>query len=318
MMSERVQRALNRLTAGAENYACGSYIAALSPLQRTEIYTALVFDRLLRKMRTLDTLRTEATDNWNQTFYLLYFRTLGDRINQEAYLELARRVPYKYLLRERKATHAVEAMLLGTSGLLELYRDDAYTLDLKRAYSYLSAKYALSAMNAEQWNLAEIRPVNHPVLRLAQAAEFFTRDEFVMDHAMSCRTEGDIYHLFCIEASDYWRQHYVPGTERGDLPKRLGAFKANIIGINLVALLQFAYGSYTSNDTLRDSALTLLESLPAEENRYIRSWQNEAVQPANAFETQALLQLATEYCATRRCAACPVGRRIIHTIHNIE
>ena len=37
-------------------------------------------------MRMVDALREEASENWNQTFYLLYFRTLGDRRNQEAYL----------------------------------------------------------------------------------------------------------------------------------------------------------------------------------------------------------------------------------------
>ena len=92
---------LNRLQAGAGTYACGGYLAGLSSLQRSEICTALLFSRLERKMRMVDALREEASENWNQTFYLLYFRTLGDRRNQEAYLSLARRVPYKVVLRER-------------------------------------------------------------------------------------------------------------------------------------------------------------------------------------------------------------------------
>ncbi len=313
MGGEREQRALNRLLAGAGNYACGGYLTALDPLLRTEICTTLVFDRLDRKMRTVTTLHTQADENWNQTFYLLYFRTLGDRQNQEAYLELARRVPYKIVLRERKAAHAIEAMLLGTSGLLELYRHDEYTLDLRRTYEYLASKHELQPMPTSAWVLSEIRPANHPVLRLAQAAAFFAQDEFVMDRAMRCRTESDIRNLFCIEAPGYWRTHYIPGSVGDETPKRLGNFKANIIGINLVAVLQFAYGSYSANDRLRDSALTLLETLAAEENRYIRSWQNEGLSPSNAFESQALLQLATEYCPAKRCATCPVGRRIVKT-----
>ena len=75
-------------------------------------------------------------------------------------------------------------------------------------------------------------------------------------------------------------------------------------------MLQFAYGSYVANDRLRDSALSLLERLPAEDNRYMREWTAAGVKPRNAFESQALLQLATEYCAAQRCAQCPVGRRI--------
>ena len=305
---------LNRLQAGAGTYACGGYLAGLGSLQRSEICTALLFSRLERKMRMVDALREEASENWNQTFYLLYFRTLGDRRNQEAYLSLARRVPYKVVLRERLAPRAVEAMFFGASGLLTLYPHDAYTLDLARDFEYLAAKYDIEPLDAGVWELDEIRPANHPVLRLAQAAEFFIQDEFVMERAMSCRTEEDIRRLFCIEASDYWRTHHIPGIASDEHPKRLGAFKANIIGINLVSVLQFAYGSYTGREALRDSALTLLERLPAEDNRYMRGWHDAGLTPRSAFESQALLQLATEYCAAKRCAECPVGRRILNNL----
>ena len=303
---------LNRLQAGAGTYACGGYLAGLGSLQRSEICTALLFSRLERKMRMVDALREEASENWNQTFYLLYFR------NQEAYLSLARRVPYKVVLRERLAPRAVEAMFFGASGLLTLYPHDAYTLDLARDFEYLAAKYDIEPLEAGVWELDEVRPANHPVLRLAQAAEFFIQDEFVMERAMSCRTEEDIRRLFCIEASAYWRTHHIPGIASDEHPKRLGAFKANIIGINLVSVLQFAYGSVTGRETLRDSALTLLERLPAEDNRYMRNWRNTGVSIRNAFESQALLQLATEYCPAKRCTECPVGRRILQSISSTE
>lgn len=314
MGAEQEQRMLNRLHAGAGIYACGGYLAGLNTLQRSELCTALLFDRLERKIRMVETLRHEASENWNQTFYLLYFRTLGDRQNQDAYLALARRIPYKTVLRERLAPHAVESLFFGASGLLSLYPHDAYTLDLGRNFEYLAAKYEIEPMDTGVWELDGIRPANHPVLRLAQAAEFFSQDEFVMERAMACRTEDDIRQLFCVEASDYWRTHHIPGIASDEHPKRLGAFKANIIGINLVSVLQFAYSSYTGRESLRDSALTLLERLPAEDNRYMRGWHNAGVTIRNAFESQALLQLATEYCPAKRCAECPVGRRILGSI----
>lgn len=316
--TEQRSRTIERLEARAGEHACGGFFAALDDLQRTELFTTLIFDRLQRKMRTVEALRREAADNWNQTFYLLYFRTLGDRRNQEAYLELARRVPYRVVLRERRVPHAIEAMLFGASGLLDLYRNDEYTLNLRRNFEHLAAKYDIRPMEAAVWELAEIRPANHPVLRLAQAAEFFAQDEFVMDRTMACRSEEDVRRLFGIEAADYWRTHFVPAAESDSRPKRIGAFKANIIGINLVVVLQFAYGSFMSNERLRDSALSLLERLPAEDNRYMRDWAAAGVRPRNAFESQALLQLATEYCPERRCAECPVGRRIAKSIPEMQ
>ena len=197
---------------------------------------------------------------------------------------------------------------------MELNPNDTYTLNLARNFEYLAAKYNIEPMQAGAWQLGDIRPANHPVLRLAQAAEFFAQDEFVMERAMACRTEEEIRRLFCVEASDYWRTHHIPGIAGDDRPKRLGTFKANIIGINLVSVLQFAYGSYTGREALRDSALTLLERLPAEDNRYMRGWHDAGLTPRSAFESQALLQLATEYCAAKRCAECPVGRRILNNL----
>lgn len=312
MDGEREAELLDRLRAGAGTYACGTYLAALDPLHRTELLTALAYDRLRRKFRALRTLYTEAGENWNQTFYLLFFRTLGDKRNQPAYLTLARRVTYATVLRERASLHNVEAMLFGCSGLLELYPHDSYTLDLRRDFEYLAVKYGIEPMDASEWDLTRLHPANHPVLRLAQAAAFFAGHEFVVDRVLGCRTGEDVERLFGTEASAYWSTHYLPGVASGRQPKRIGSFKSNILGINLVAIMQYAYGSYMDSDPLRNRAIALLERLAAEDNVYMRGWQAEGLVPRNAFESQALLQLATEYCAARRCTECPVGRRRLH------
>ena len=315
-MQPREKELINRLIAGAEagTMACGGYLASLDPLHRTELCSKLLFERLERKMQLVSGLYREAAENWNQTFYLLYFRTLGDRQNQEAYLDLARRVPYRYLLRERLTPHAIETMLIGTSGLLSLYPKDSYTERLTDEYRHLAAKYNLQPMESNAWVLHEVRPANHPILRLAQAAEFFQQDEFLMDRVLECRDERSVQRLFCIETNNYWRTHYTPANQADDHPKRLGRFKAHVLGINLVAMLQFAYGSLTGREELRDRALMLLEKLPAEENRYMRLWQREGVRLRDAFESQALLQLITEYCLVQRCEACPVARRMVREL----
>lgn len=320
MTSEREEQLISRLMASVETgcVACGTYLASLDSLRRTEIYTTLLFERLERKIRVVEELREEADLNWNQTFYLLYFRTLGDSKNQATYLELARRVPYQLLLRERRTPRAIEAMLLGASGLLNLYPCDSYTLGLQHEFRHFAAKYNLQPLDARAWQLQEVRPANHPVLRLAQAAEFFQCDDFVFNRMLDCRTEADVQALFCTDAAPYWRTHYIPASESDERPKRLGAFKAHILGINLVAVLQFTYGSLMGKEYLRESALTLLETLPAEDNRYMRLWRAEGIRPRDAFESQALLQLHTEHCAKRTCATCPLARRMRYKIRQEE
>ena len=166
-------------------------------------------------------------------------------------------------------------------------------------------------MSAGEWNLHRINPLNHPVLRLAQAAAFFSECEFVCRDALACRTADDVARLFGAEASDYWMTHFTPGNEGSQLPKRIGRTKSALIGINLVAPLQFAYGRLTENEQIRERAMDLLESIEAEDNRYMRRWAAYGVVPANAFDSQALLQLSTSYCEGRRCEECPLGRMIL-------
>lgn len=318
-MTEQEKQVLERLQQDDTKEACANYLAGADPLRRHEILTALAFDRFRYKMELVDTLRESCSGDWNQTFYRLYFRTLGDSTNQDAYLTLAERVPYKIVLRERTTPHAVEAMLLGVSGLLALYERDTYILDLLRSFEHLAAKYTLEPMEAAAWNLTDIRPANHPLLRIVQAARFFIQDEFIMNRTMECRTPKEVQRLFGVEAPDYWNTHYTPNAEREWYPKRIGKFKSDIIGINLVAVLQFAYGSYTDHEQLRENALKLLELIEPENNRFTRAWRDAGVPaPANAFESQALLQLAKVYCANDRCSDCPVGRRILDKVRRMQ
>ena len=167
MTDEELRRAEHRLLAGAATYACGGYIARLDALHRNDLYTRLAYDRLERKYDVARELFTESDSNWNQTFYVLLFRTIGDVTNRDAFLTLARRVSYRMVLRERASLHAVEAMLIGASGLLDNYRDDAYTRSLKQDFDYFSRKYEIAPMTGAEWNLRDIRPANHPLLRIA-------------------------------------------------------------------------------------------------------------------------------------------------------
>ena len=314
MKDEEVQRAERRLLAGAATYACGRYVARLDTLHRNDLYTRLAYDRLARKYNVVRELFAESDRNWNQTFYVLLFRTIGDTTNRDAFMTLARRISYRMVLRERASLHAVEAMLFGASGLLDNYRDDAYTRSLKKDFEYFSHKYEIEPMTGAEWNLRDIRPSNHPLLRIAQLWAFRASNGFLIDRLVECRTEEDVHRLFSAEASDYWYTHYIPASATHELPKRIGRMKSDLLGINLVALIQYAYGAYNGSEQLRERAFALLEAIPAEENRFMRRWRFYDLHPANAFESQALLQLATEYCDRRRCAECPVGRRRLATL----
>lgn len=308
--------AYDRLRQGAPVCACGGYLAGLDALHRSEICNALTFDRLNGKYRTVREVYLASGENWNQTFYVMLFRYMGDPANRETYMELARRVRYKTVLRERgeQGSVRIEAMLFGGAGLLATLPEDDYTRLLQREFDYLSRKYDIDPLESDRWQMRGIRPANRPTLRLAQLAAFLSRHEFVIERVIECRSGADVYRLFGVEAPQYWSSPCRTEDPASERPRRVGHFKSDILAINLVAILQFAYGTYTAQDGLLARAVALLESIPAEDNRYMRRWSDYGLRPANAFESQALLQLAAVYCASSRCTECPVGRRIVQEL----
>ena len=50
--------------------------------------------------------------------------------------------------------------------------------------------------------------------------------------------------------------------EIDEITKRIGRMKADLLGINLVAQIQYAYGAYTRDEALRERAIALLEAIP--------------------------------------------------------
>lgn len=166
-------------------------------------------------------------------------------------------------------------------------------------------------MSAKEWRLNRIYPHNHPILRLSQIATFISQTPHMMDRILECRTAKDVNKLFAVETQPYWLTHYIPASSSPKVNKRMGQMKTDLMGINLVAQMQFAYGSYTSSEILRSRALSLLEDIPAEENSIIKQWNSYGKLAKSAFDSQALLQLAFEYCRDKRCEECVVARRII-------
>lgn len=312
--ADQTAEILERLRTGAAGHACAGFLTTLDPLHLADLLTGLVYDRLRRKYDAAAEIYRISGQNWNQTFYTLLFRYIGDLSNQDTYTELARRATYTMVLRERRSLSRIEALLFGTSGLLDTFRPDDYIRRLRDDFAYFRARYDIEPIDPSAWKTANIRPGNLPRLRIAQLASFFSQHDFVFEQLLACRTRQEVNRLFRTEASPYWSgaRHTPEGPEEN--PKRVGQHKTDVFGINVVSILQYVYGSYIQNEELRDRAIALLECIPAEENKYTRPWIAAGVNPRNAFDTQGLIQLSREYCAAQRCECCPVARRIIDKI----
>lgn len=313
---DSVQRMYNRLEAGAADFQCSGVLAGFEPLVRTQVYTQLLYERLQRKNTLIEHVYRNEGFFWEQVFFTLMMRFLGAPSNTENFAKLARTVSYRIVRKFTDVQSSLEALLIGASGLLELYPDDDYTSKLKAEFDYMSRKYQITPMEAAEWNTERIYPHNHPVLRLAQAAAIMSSPSFHIRTALACRTGKDVDALFSHEASDYWTTHFIPSVPSAERVKRIGKAKADILAINALVPLQFSYGSFTEKDSLRDAALELLDHTQPEHNFKVRRWTDGGVIPKSAFDTQALIQLGDEYCCKGRCRECPVGGIIIKRLRD--
>lgn len=113
--------------------------------------------------------------------------------------------------------------------------------------------------------------------------------------------------MLATSPTDYWQTHYAFGCESARSEKRLSAASVNLLLINTVVPMLFAYGRHKRDERLCDRAFAFLDQLRAEDNHIVRMWKACGLPVENAGDTQALIQLKNEYCDRRDCLRCRFG-----------
>ena len=302
---------LDSLALGAEDYACGELLQSMRPAERIALFDQLFTERLERKCSDVERIFRECGNDWNETLYAMMFRYVGGSRNAEAFMQLARLVPYGTLVHLGSRMVDVEALLLGAAGLLKCCYFDDYVSELQKEADFLCKKYNLYPMDTAYWDVHGTYPVNRPLMQIVRLAAFFGKNEFIFREMMRCRSREDVSRLFDTEISSYWREHCVPDGNFVKCPSSFGVGKRYMLGINVVAPLMFAYGKFTHNQKLCDQAIGVVASLPVENNAIVRGWSAHGIPLQSAWDSQAVIQLRREYCDRGRCFACKLGRMCI-------
>lgn len=288
--------------------ACAKELLAIDASHRREVMAQLCFDRIGQKQEFLID-KFHDTDNWSETAYLMLLRSMEIKVNRRSYERLADTLPYRYFAKVGYDRRSIEALLLGSAGLLPrlsaVFGDDKDVAELQAIYDYDAHKFGLSQMGHEEWQLTGLVGDNHPVVRLLQLSSVLSQHEYLLNDILDCRTRRDVEKLFCASSVPRWAYRFLSEDNN------TGAFtrtKAQMLGINVVAQLQIFYSEYTMRSDLDSRGVELLEQLPAENNLFISRWQKLGIKPENALESQALLQLTKEYCTPLRCDRCPLRR----------
>ncbi len=297
------------------------WIACYNQLGSVQRFTWMAWlDRVIAErleMKTgivLDVFQKSGND-WEETFYRRLMMNFGFKVNDQPFELLAQRLPFHVLLRHADQLFQLEALLFGQAGLLGEDFCDDYPKALQREYHFLAAKYQLKPLPPEIWRFMRMRPANFPSIRLAQVAALIHKNGQFFSRLLHEKNLDAIRELFTARASAYWDDHFQFDKPSRGKPKIIGAGSIDLILINTVVPLLFAYAMHTGIQSFADKALMLLESLAPEKNQLVNRFVQAGIVATNALQSQALLQLKKAYCNPKLCLDCRIGQVLLKTTH---
>ena len=291
---------------------CSSKLASIPKIYLNPWLYALLAERLERKTNDIYKVLDKFNNSWDETFYVLLARNFGFGLNAEIFERLALSLPYFYIHKHSDNIFQIEALLFGQAGLLEdeMIMDDYY-LQLKKEYHFLQKKYTLKNLDGYLFKSLRVRPQGFPQLRIAQLAAILQQSKRIFSKILEKEDESLLRLFFHINASEYWQTHYTFGKASKKKSKYTGDASINVILINTVAPILFAYGKKNNIEKYCTRALDILEDLKPERNSIITEFKKHAINPLNAADTQSLIQLKKEYCDKQKCLYCKIGYHIL-------
>lgn len=301
----KVTEKLNLLYHSTERIACEKEIKNLNPLTKKMWLDALLIERLQRKKEDIDALLQQNSNNWEEVFYWLLARSFGFGKNSEAFFLLAKSLPLKCLQKHKNNLFQLEAMLLGQSGLLQNVKfSDDYVEKLQKEYLFLSQKFQLKPIDAHLWKMLRLRPENFPYVRLAQFSSLVFKSSHLFSKIFGNNKMDELYNLFQMEVSSYWKTHYVFGKESKTSSKKLSKSSIDILLINVVVPMLFAYGKHHNELEFCEQALHFLEEIKPESNAIVSHFSSLNFEITSAYDSQAIIQLKQHYCDRKDCLRC--------------
>ncbi|WP_310377875.1 DUF2851 family protein [Flavobacterium sp.] len=272
----------------------------------------LFFERLERKSKPIVELLETTSNDWEAVLFMLLAKNFGLNTNGEIFMKIAKSIPFSTIRKESFEVENLEALIFGAAGLLDSEKEDSYFNDLKFRYYYLLHKYQIEKTIIEPVQFFKHRPDNFPTIRLSQLANLYHSQLNLFSKISNPNSVKSIYETFEISASSYWLNHYQFDKESPKKKKKLSKSFIDLIIINTIIPLQFAYAKSQGKEISEDLIL-LLNEVSVEKNAILDKFSSFGIKAKNAFETQSLLQLKNEYCNKSRCLECAVGMELLKT-----
>lgn len=263
-------------------FGCDSSISRIDKLHLVAWLERLAIERLETKVENIEEVVNRSTTDWDQVLYVLLARAIGTNVNGEAMQQLAMAVPLRYLRHLSDNQLQIEAILLGTAGLIErlpnTYNKDVYW----REYRFLKNKFGLCEPLG-LFRFSRMRPANFPTTKIIKLASM-VRDLPAVETLI--KDEG--------------------------LNVEVLIEKPVLQLINCYLPCIFLYARMHNYDELKEKVIDMMHTLPPERNFITRHFQARGISAHNAAESQALIQLFRKYCEMHNCLQCRFAHELIN------
>lgn len=276
-------------------------------------FQKLLVERLEEKTQAIRQLLQQNGWNWEEAFYRFMARSFGFKVNSEPFFQLSGLTPLQVLAKHKNNLMQLEALMLGQAGFLDKTYRDEYMQRLQREYVFLKNKYKLSSLPSYVWKFGRMRPANFPTVRLIQFAALIHQSSSLFSRMIEIKREEEAMQWLFPEVSDYWKYRFKPDGEQTAKGNKMGKNSARLLILNVVAPFMFLYGKERGLESMSETAIEILNNLPAEKNKTIENFELLGLRSKSAADTQALLILKQKYCDLKKCLNCIFGKRILTT-----
>ncbi|TYA54735.1 DUF2851 family protein [Formosa maritima] len=270
----------------------------------------IYFERLERKSNTIEKLLEVSKNNWEAVLFKMLTKNFGLKVNGDSFFSLANSIDYSIVRKLQTNNQALESLIFGQAGLLEEDIQEPYFLELKKEYLFLKQKFSLSNTQVTPIQFFRLRPQNFPTIRLSQLASLYHEQHNLFSKIIEIKNINDYYKLFSVSTSEFWKTHYTFQKVSKLTQKKIAKSFVDLLLINTIIPIKFRYAKHINED-INDLIINLLQHIPSEKNSIVTAFNNLKQVSKSALQSQALIQLKTEYCDKNKCLQCAVGNALI-------
>ena len=270
----------------------------------------LFFERLERKSNAIQQLLQETENDWEAVLFCMLAKNFGLNTNGDMFFKVAKSITFSLIRKEALEVMYLEALLFGQANMIPLTIEDNYSKELKSWYDYIVLKYKLKKPLIAPIQFFKHRPDNFPTIRLAQLAMVFHLHRNLFSKIIEAKTIDEIYQIFNVSVSDYWKSHYNFDKTSPKKEKSISKSFIDLLITNTIVPIQFAYANGLGNENA-ELLIDFLSNIPEEKNNIIEKFTTFGIKSKNAFQSQSLLQLKNEYCNNKKCLQCAIGLELL-------